>query len=84
MQRTHLDADGESAVAHNLNGPLHLQRPDVPICNLARRGATTLYGLCGTHDPPVVGSSPAARRGVSGMAVSEQIVGADRVQRLTV
>src|SRR5215471_9156606 len=53
-----LDADGECTVAHNLDGPLHLQRPDVPICNLARRGATSLYGLWGTHNPPVVGSSP--------------------------
>ncbi len=53
-----LDADGESTVAHDLDGPLHLQRPDVPICNLARRGATNLYGLWGTHNPPVVGSIP--------------------------
>ena len=42
-----LDADGESTVAHNLDGPLHLQRPDVPICNLPRRGATNLYSLRG-------------------------------------
>jgi hypothetical protein len=53
-----LDADGESTVAHNLDEPLHPQRPDVSICNLARRGATSLYGLWGTHNPPVVGSSP--------------------------
>jgi hypothetical protein len=53
-----LDADGESTVADNLDGPLHLQPSDVPICNLARRGATNLYGLWGTHKPPVVGSSP--------------------------
>jgi hypothetical protein len=30
MQQTHFDADGESAVAHYLDGLLHLQRPDVP------------------------------------------------------
>ena len=53
-----LDADGESTVAHHLDVRLHLQRPDVPICNLARRGATYLDGLWGTHNPPVVSSSP--------------------------
>ena len=53
-----LDADGESTIALNLDWPLHLQRSDVPICNLARRGAINLYGLWGTHNPPVVGSSP--------------------------
>ncbi len=31
-----LDADGESTVALNLDQPLHPQRLDVPICNLAR------------------------------------------------
>jgi hypothetical protein len=36
------------------------KRPDVPICNLARRGATSLYGLWGTHNPSgVVRVSPA-------------------------
>ena len=53
-----LDADGASTVAHNPDGPLHPECPDVPIRNLARRGATNLYGLWGTHNPPVVGSSP--------------------------
>ena len=53
-----LDADGERTVAHKLDWSLHLQRPGVPICNRARRGATNLYGLWGTHNPPVVGSSP--------------------------
>jgi hypothetical protein len=53
-----LDADGESTVAPNLDWPLHPERPDVPICNLARRRATGLYGLWGTHNPPAVGSSP--------------------------
>ena len=53
-----LDADGERTVAQKLDQPLHLERPDVPVCNLARRGATSLYGRWGTHNPPVVGSSP--------------------------
>ena len=50
-----------------LEGALRVRVVSVPtligrlyrlICNTARLGSTSLYELWGTHNPPVVGSSP--------------------------
>ena len=53
-----LDADGERTAAYRLDYPLHSKSLGVGICDLARPAATSSYSRRGSHNPPVVGSSP--------------------------